>query len=299
VIIRLSHIRLVIHIEQFILLLGMSFVLVSCQNASDSGEEILATVGPNTLKRKDLSRYLPEIWENEEDSLRATKQFIEQWISEQVMTDQALGEIDGLEGKIEFKVKDYRNRLILNEYYQYLIQTRLDTVIDSANFSSYFSKHPEKYKAEEPYYQIIYLGTHVLNIQKPVQFLANKPEEMNLNNLKLWCMENAFLHQTDTSVWLNGRDLDDLKISLRYYGNFKDLRPGHYPIVWTEKYSDKPAQFIVRMNQVISSGDALPPSMIFESVKQGIINERTRSILEAEKIRLVREAKEKGNANIP
>jgi len=39
--------------------------------------------------------------------------------------------------------------------------------------------------------------------------------------------------------------------------------------------------------------------MTIESVKQGIINERTRNILEAEKIRLVREAKEKGNVYIP
>jgi hypothetical protein len=256
-------------------------------------------MGTVSLKRKDLSRYLPEIWANEEDSIRITGQFIERWIGEQVLTDQALGEIDGLEDKIEFKVKDYRNRLILNEYYQYLIQTRLDTVVDSASISSYFLKHSEKYKAEEAYYQIVYLGTHNLNIQKLIQLLAEKPEEMNVNNLKLWGMQNAFLHQTDTSIWLNGNDLEDLKSSLQYYGNFKDLRPGHYPIVWTGKHSDKPAQFIVRMNRVILPGQALPSSLTIESVKQGIINERTRNILEAEKIRLVREAKEKGNAYIP
>lgn len=294
-----SHIRCILSCRQLLFLLVFALLLPACQTDSNTGEEILASVGTITLKRKDLSRYLPEIWANEEDSIRLTSQFIERWIGEQVMTDQALGEIDGLEDKIEFKVKDYRNRLILNEYYQYLIETRLDTVIDSASFSSYFLKYPEKYIAEETYYQIVYLGTYNLNIQKLMQILAEKPEEIDLNNLKLWGMQNAFLHQTDTSIWLNGNDLDDLKSSLNYYGDFKGLRPGHYPLVWTGKYSEKPAQFIVRMNRVIYAGQALPRSMTIESVKQGIINERTRNILEAEKIRLVREAKEKGNAYIP
>jgi len=299
VIVICSHIRLIFSCRHLLYLLVLALVLPACQTDSNSGEEILATVGTITLKRKDLARYLPEVWTNEEDSIRATGQFIERWIGEQVMTDQALGEIDGLEDKIEFKVKDYRNRLILNEYYQYLIQTRLDTVIDSVSFSSYFLKYPEKYTAEEAYYQIAYLGTNNLNVQKLLQLLAEKPEQIDLNNLKLWGMQNAFLHQTDTSVWLNGNDLDELKSSLNYYGDFKDLRPGHYPIVWTGKYSEKPAQFIVRMNRVIYPGQALPRSMTIESVKQGIINERTRNILEAEKIRLVREAKEKGNVYIP
>lgn len=281
-----------------LLLVGLSLSLFACQNDLGSGEEILATVGTNTLKRKDLSRYLPEIWSSEEDSLRATKQFVDRWVSEHVLTDQALGEIDGLENRVEYKVKDYRNRLILNEYYQYLIQTRLDTVVDSATMANYFLKHSEKYKAEESYYQLIYIGTYDLDIRKPVQLLTANPNSIDLQNLKLWAMKNAFFHQTDTITWLNSMDLENLKASLQFYGNIKELRPGHYPISWTGKYDDKPALFIIRMNRVISPGQAMPSPMIVESVKQGIINERTRNILEAEKIRLVREAKEKGNAFI-
>lgn len=284
-------------LKSFLLVIGLGFL--GCQNESGSGEEILASVGTNTLKRKDLSRFLPEEWASSEDSIRATKQFVDRWISEQVLTDQALGEIDGLENKVEFKVKDYRNRLILNEYYQYLIQTRLDTVVDSATMATYFLKHAEKYKAEEPYYQLIYIGTHDLEIRKPMQMLAANPNAIDLANLKLWAMKNAFFHQTDTSSWLNSVDLGNLKASLQYYGNIADLRPGHYPISWTGEYEDKPAQFMIRVNRVISPGQALPSPIIIESVKQGVVNERTRNILEAEKIRLVREAKEKGNVYIP
>lgn len=293
------HIKSILRLNLALSIVGLSLGLVACQSDLGSGEEILASVGTNSLKRKDLSRYLPEVWSSEADSLRATKQFIDRWIGEQVLTNQALGEIDGLENKVEFKVQDYRNRLILNEYYQYLIQTRLDTVIDSATMATYFLKHTEKYKAEESYYQLIYIGTHDLDIRKPMQMLATNPNSIDLQNLKLWAMKNAFFHQTDTTTWLNSIDLDNLKASLQYYGNIKDLRPGHYPLSWTGKYDDKPAQFIIRINRVINPGQPLPTSMTIESVKQGIVNERTRNILEAEKIRLVREAKEKGNVFIP
>lgn len=270
-----------------------------CNGEQDLGEETLARVGSTTLRRKDLPRFLPTQWPSADDSLRATRQWIDRWIAEQVLTEQALGEIDGLESRIEYKVKDYRNRLILNEYYDYLLNTRLDTVVDSASFYGYLTKHAEKYKAKESYFQAVYLGTYQIDVRKPMQLLSNGGKNTDWNTLKLWSQENAFLHQTDSAVWLSSGDLDALNVSLNYYGRLRDLRPGHYPVSWTGKYEGKPAQFIFRMNQVVSPGQPIPESMLRESVHQGIIHERSRNILEAEKIRLVREATEKGDVYVP
>lgn len=285
--------------KRFLLVVLLGVLASGCNGEQDLGEETLARVGSTSLRRKDLSRFLPTQWPSAEDSLRATRQWIDRWIAEQVLTEQALGEIDGLESRIEYKVKDYRNRLILNEYYDYLLNTRLDTVVDSASFYGYLSKHEEKYRAQEPYFQAVYLGTYQVDIRKPMQVLSNGNKSTDWNALKLWGQENAFMHQTDSAVWLSAEDVDALSASLNYYGRLRDLRPGHYPVSWTGKYDGKPAQYMFRVNQMVSPGQPIPESMLRESVRQGIIHERSRNILEAEKIRLVREATEKGDVYVP
>lgn len=279
--------------------IGMILGFAGCDTNGDQGEELLAKVGNNTLKRKDLSRFMPPVFQSEEDSIRLTRQFIDRWVGEQVMTEQALGEIDGLQNQIEFKVKDYRNRLVLSAYYDYLIQTRLDTVVDSAAFFNYFEKHQEKYKADENYYQVLYVGTYVLDIRKPLQMLNASTDKLAWKEFKQWCLLNAFLHQADSSVWMNTSDLEELGSRLKYSGRLTDLRPGHSPISWTAKEADKPAQFLFKIQKMIPQGQTLSPAIAGESVRQGIIQERTRNILEAEKIRLVREAKDNGSVYVP
>jgi len=278
-----------------LLLLFCTGMLSACKwlmPGSEFEEEALARVGTAVLKRKDLTKYLPLEFVEEEDSLRNTRLFIEQWVMEQILTDQALGEIDGLEEKIEFKVRDYRNKLILNEYYNYLIHTRLDTVVDSLAIQQYYDKHLEKFIATETRYLYVFIGTHLLEVRKPIQLLANKPSLIPFDELQEWCRKNAFVCQTDTLNWVHTEEID--AISSTYYGRLKELRPGHYPVSWTGTYEDKPANFIFKMIQVIPTGEVLPQWMLQETLRQGVILERTRKLIEIEKIRLKSEAEKKG-----
>lgn len=279
-----------------ILCTGLGVFLYSCARTEDLGEEELARYGTSVLKRKDLLRFLPAGFASPEDSLSQTRQFIDTWLMEQVLTDQALGEIDGLEGKIEYKVKDYRNRLILSEYYDYLIQTRLDTVIDSLAFNEYYRKHIDKYNTQEPLYQFIYLGTNVLDIRKPLQLLNTNIERIDYALLSNWAGSNAFVAEMDTTAWYTASDLEG--ISTGSGMKLVNVRPGNYAVVWNGTQGEKPAQYIFKMIRTIPAGVVLPESMVQESVKQGVIQDRTRRMIEAEKIRLLREAEAKGNVYV-
>jgi hypothetical protein len=279
-----------------IVLIAISFNLYACMSSDSGEEEELAKVSSQVLKRKDLQKYLPMQFASPEDSTRSVKLFIEQWLSEQVMNEQALGEIDGLEERIEYKVRDYRNKLILNEYYNYLIDTRLDTVIDSVEMNSFYQENIQKFICPQTRYVYLFLGTHLLDIRAPIKLLTAKPEEIQYAELNTWATKNTFVMQTDTFHWAEAEELDGLSAS--YYGRLRDLRAGHYPVSWTATYDEKPAQYLFKILRVIQTGEILPFWMVQASVKNSIIHERTRKMLTSEQNRIVKEAKDKGNAYV-
>lgn len=279
-----------------VVFITMSIALSACMNSDSGEEEELARVSSQVLKRKDLQKYLPMQFPSPEDSLRNVKLFIDQWLSEQVMNEQALGEIDGLEERIEYKVRDYRNKLILNEYYNYLIDTRLDTVIDSVEMNLFYQNNIQKFICTQTRYVYLFIGTHLLDIREPMKLLTAKPEEIQYSELNTWAIKNTFVMQTDTLQWAEAEALDGL--SSTYYGRLRDLRPGQYPVSWTAIYDEKPAQYIFKMLRVIQTGETLPFWMVQTSVKNSIIHERTRKMLTSEQNRLVKEAKDKGNAYV-
>lgn len=270
--------------------------IFSCRGADNGEDAELARVSEQILKRKDLIKYLPMQFDSAEDSIRVTKLFIDHWVSEQVLNDQALGEIDGLEERIEYKVRDYRNKLILHEYYNYLIETRLDTIVDSVEMRTFYERNIEKYLCAKTRYSYLFMATHLLDIRVPIKLMASKPEDIDYAALNAWAVKNAFVSQIDTLYWAEGEELDGL--SSNYSGRLRDLRAGHYPVSWTANYQDKPAQYICKILNTVQPGETLPMWMVEASIKNSIVQDRTRKMLISERSRLVKEAKLNGNAYV-
>ncbi|MCS7074833.1 MAG: hypothetical protein NZ108_10240, partial [Bacteroidia bacterium] len=104
----------------------LSFVHFSCTTTSEN--RLVAQYKDKKLFLEELKNYLPSE-SLPEDSVRFAKFYIEQWIKEQALTDSANQLIPDLETKINVKINDYKRKLIIQELYSHLIQTRLDTVI--------------------------------------------------------------------------------------------------------------------------------------------------------------------------
>ncbi|NBV14869.1 MAG: hypothetical protein EBS07_12520 [Sphingobacteriia bacterium] len=275
--------------------LTLTLGLPACKNKDSSGEEIVAKFRDVVLKRKDLEAFLPGGFSSPEDSLRITRMLIDQWLGEQAMTESALEKIEGLADRVEFKVINYRNKLILQEYFEFLYNSRVDTTVDSITFQAYYQRHKEKFINTENRYQYVFVGTYQYDLRKPQAFMTRKPIP-DYPSLETWSRGNAFTYKAD-STWLTQDWLDTL--SSLYRGNLHNLRGGSNPVSWTNLHNGKPAQYLFKMIKVLEAGDTLPPEMVKQSIFQGILTERRKSTIEGERNRLLKDAKTNGEIFVP
>ncbi len=275
--------------------LTITLGLLACKTKDLGGEEIVAKFRDTVLKRKDLDAFLPGNFSSSEDSIRITRMLIEQWLGEQAMTESALEKIEGLADRVEFKVINYRNKLILQEYFDFLYKSRVDTTVDSITFHAYYQRHKEKYINTENRYQYVFIGTYQYDLRKPQVFITRKPFP-DYTSLESWSRENAFTFKADSS-WLTQEWLDTL--STLYRGNLHTLRGGAYPVSWTSANNGKPAQYLFKMIRTLEAGDTLPPEMVKQTILQGIITERRKSTIEGERNRLLKDAQTNGEILVP
>ena len=127
-------------INRFVIGLFSLLIFCSCQNENVNNDRIIATVYDKTLYQSDLQSILYEgISYN--DSLVATKAFVENWIRRQLMIHYAENNIDKAELDFSKQMEDYRNSLIIYKFETMLYEQKLDTVVTEEDIEKYLKEN--------------------------------------------------------------------------------------------------------------------------------------------------------------
>ncbi len=114
------------------LLLVSLLILASCNIFSGTGkDQAIAECNGKYLYREDLEGLVPN-GTNPDDSIAMTKQFIDNWIMQQVMLKQAEDNLTEQQKDFRDQIESYRNSLIIFAYESELIRQKLDTVVSPA-----------------------------------------------------------------------------------------------------------------------------------------------------------------------
>jgi len=126
---------------RFAIGLACLLAFASCQNSKNgSDDKVVATVYDKTLYQSDLQSILYEgISYN--DSLVATKAFVENWIRRQLMIHYAENNIDKAELDFSKQMEDYRNSLIIYKFETMLYEQKLDTVVTEEDIEKYLKEN--------------------------------------------------------------------------------------------------------------------------------------------------------------
>lgn len=244
----------------------------------------VASYKKRVLTQEKLNHYLPDNL-NEEDSIRFANQYIDQWLREQAVADVALRTIGGLEDEIAYKVEDYRSKLILHEYTNYILDNNLDSTVSQKELEKRYNRESDKFLSKENLYSYFFVITTTSNSS----FIYNRlksDDPDQIRELKDWCDEDGASYKLDSSYAL-GESLTEIN-----KGFFSDILNANEGKVMrsTGSKDGKTYRYFFKMINVLDEGSVLPLPLVEDRVRDIIINERKIKLIEAEEEKILKNA---------
>lgn len=262
------------------ILLALPFLWMGCGGSDGLGESpVIAQYKEKRLTQEELNHYLPD-GILEEDSLRYTQQFVRQWLKEQAICDKALGEDETLASRVEYKVQDYRAKLIMHEYHTRLIEDQLDMEVSKVAIQNYYEANKGNFRSKEDLYSYFYLVTTQNKLDKVNGWMRSK-DTTDLAKLRVWGNANALELKVDSS-YVGETKINQL--SKGYFGNLAKVSKGQL-IRWSGVIQGMRRRYLFKMLHTVDAGEPLPLSLCEEKIRGILLNER--------KIRLIEETEDK------
>lgn len=247
-------------------------------------DEVVVRYKDNYLTEKQLSFYIPD-GIPERDSARYAQQFINQWIKEQAVMDKALIEDEDLAERIEYKVQDYRAKMIMHEYETKLVERSLDKEISDSLVQEFYDANIEYFRSKEELYCYFYLVTTESSLGQVDKWMRSS-SEADLSSLRNWASTNTLEAKLD-STYEGGTIINQL--SKGYYGSLKKVGRGQL-IQWTGVIQGERRRYRFKLIDVVKAGEYLPVSLCEDRIKNTLLNDRRVKLIEDTENKIVKDA---------
>lgn len=132
------------------------FVLIGCDSSNDQNP-ILASVGDEELHRSDLTFLFADRFYSYDDSVARAEDYIERWIEDQILVQEA-SESDKINHEvIEQRVTNFKNDLLIYEYQNSLLIERLDTVVSDDEIRKYYNENQQEFQLNDYLVKVLYI----------------------------------------------------------------------------------------------------------------------------------------------
>lgn len=279
-------------------LAGLGIVLsltVSCGTDRQKEIDAVARVGDTYLSRQELQAMMPSGL-MPIDSIELASKKISAWISQQVLLQKAIENIDGqTEEEIEQQIGQYRQTLMIFRYENMITAQLLDTLVSAAQIEEYYKSHPEQFVLKSNIVRVRFVkidrsAKKLPEIRK--ELFSKKEEEKDLYVLADLCKEYAENYFLDGDRWLFFSDLLR-EVPIKTYNQEEFLRNHRHIEVasGTQLYLVEILDFKVR--DMVS-----PISFEKDRIKAIILNQRKKQILNEMENDLLKEAENSGSVEV-
>jgi len=260
-----------------IVLLSVLF-FSSCNYFRKQGEEktkdAVARVFDKYLYPDNLVGLVPAN-ASRKDSLTVIKNYIDNWIHQQVVLHKAESNLDENKKDVEDKLEEYRNSLIRYAYEKALVEQRLDTNVSEKEIEEYYNASPGNFELKSNILKVIYLRLNKkspkLNKVREWYTSAGKKEREQLRD---YCRQYALNYFLDDETWLL---FDDLlkEIPLKTYDQEQFLHNNR-----NIEIEDSTTIYFVSIRGFKVKNSLSPLSFERNNIRNMIINQRKLRLIE-------------------
>tara|TARA_B100001250_G_scaffold16284_1_gene14124 strand:+ start:382 stop:1242 length:861 start_codon:yes stop_codon:yes gene_type:complete len=259
------------------IILFVIFFLISCKEFNTNiNDKVIARVDNDYLFSSDLQK-LNYDYKSKEDSLITTNSLINKWALERILLRQSLINLSEEKlTRIENLVQDYKFDLLANNYTEFVVSSKLDTILSSVETYDFYSKNLNNFKLNSPIYRVKYINFLKNNVDRRQITRSfkrfNDSDKRFIDSLSFQFLD-SFLADT---IWLNKGELIK-NIPFISSNNFEDY------FLKKRKYFEIKGETDLSLFNIIESIEAnqiAPFSYVENVVANIVLNKKKLDLIE-------------------
>ena len=251
--------------------------MISCKEFNTNiNDKVIARVDNDYLFSSDLQK-LNYDYKSKEDSLITINSFINKWALERILLRQSLINLSEEKlTRIENLVQDYKFDLLANNYTEFVVSSKLDTILTSIETYDFYSKNLNNFKLNSPIYRVKYINFLKNNVDRRQITRSfkrfNDSDKKFIDSLSFQFLD-SFLADT---IWLNKGELIK-NIPFINSNNFEDY------FLKKRKYFEIKGETDLSLFSIIESIEAnqiAPFSYVENVVANIVLNKKKLDLIE-------------------
>lgn len=235
-------------------------------------DNVVARVNEQYLYRSQLSEIVPQ-GSAAEDSTRLVKAYIESWIREELLLDEAKKRLSAQNKDIEQKLADYRRSLLIYSLEDDIIANSQDTAIDPQLIESYFELNKAQFLLRDPIFKGRYVkveqGAPKTDLLRRLLVSKRSKDDKLLLD---YCLQYATNYHLNDSSWVYAGEV--LRSMPRE--KMQELNFGSRSLIET---SDEQYQYFVVANAFREVGQAPPLELERNNIRDLILLQRRQQAI--------------------
>lgn len=228
------------------------------------------------------------------DSINAVKQFVQEWVREQLSLQDAQKNFKQDKDALNKQVLQYKNQLLVYYYEQQLLNEKLDTNIRFAEIQNYYSAHSSDFVLQNDIVEAKYI-------------IVNNDSTLNLDSVHVWmklnsprvtpqltafCKSKAVRYSVSDSTWFTTDEM--AAILPDFINTIQKVDPSN----GYSEVSNAAFIYLIQLKDSRKEGTIAPVSYVKQSVCDIILNERRVSFLNSYHEGLFRQSKKSNDVEV-
>ena len=260
--------------HKFTIIILLLIITAGCKSSKD-GDSVLVRFRDYELTLDEVNFHIPKNISGD-DSARYAKLYIEQWKMEHSLMEAAKERISNIDEKIEYKVRDYRRKMIVDELHHFLIKNNPPPTVSDMEAEKYYKDNIQQFISGGNMYWYAYIKSS----DPQVQQINNQIISPNVNErsaLLDWCKKHAEEYKLDDR-YVSAQELGYLSELVK--NDLGKIIPNSSPSLFITNDEDGKIKYhLFFMRDVIKSGKYIPFGSVKKEIKKVIqIRKQTAQI---------------------
>jgi hypothetical protein len=249
-------------------------IISSCDNNRlITNDRVVARAYGNYLYESELSGLTPAE-ASAADSLSIVNSYINNWIKNQLLLQQAEKNLTSLQKDFTRQLRDYRNSLIIYTYESELVRQNLDTLVSGKEIEAYYEANLDNFILKDDIVQFFYVKIMEESpVLKQMIKLFKKDFEKNQDSLVYYAMRYSDDYALITDEWIPLNHFMS-KVPLQVENSTTFLEKNNFVEIQEEPY-----HHLIYFTNYKLKGSVAPMSYESENIKLIILNKRKQTLI--------------------
>ncbi|MCH5225686.1 MAG: hypothetical protein J1D77_06775 [Muribaculaceae bacterium] len=251
--------------------------MFGCRGHQNDPQDVLMKYGDQTITLEDVESRIPQGL-SVQDSVALFNAILDGWVRDVVLAEFAEERLIDTE-RIDRKVRDYRNALIVEEYLRRIRESQ-NPKIDESQVLEYYEHHKGELKLEQPLVRGLYLRVNSeAKGREDIKNLISSDDPDKIDRLEREWLDRALDYKYFRDKWIDWESLSR-------------LMPSRLPSPETLKedslyfeMENEDCVYYLQLTDILPAGETQPfeyaRAWIIEMLTQGNINDYEDSLVES------------------